>query len=331
MRGHAVLLADAGPEKRASWVAAGLFNIVTGRLAAKTWLAETLLGELLGFFEHPDFQHLKPHLQMAEIYRPFRSAYDANEWLGKSGEDRFRDIVALEPQPRLPDMINNPDGGLRILPCGRADTQVLLPAMLEVLKAKHGLEMVEERVDYHSINAAAGTVEIGGKRESFDELVFCDGLGSLENHLFSWLPLRPLKGQVLDLEIPDFDPGFVLSRKIFLIPTPEGTFLAGSTYEKHYEDPFPSPEGRAEIEEHLQNAIYLPYKVVGQRAGIRPTTPNRRPMLGNHPEYEHIHVFNGLGTKGWLQAPYFSEMMANSIEGDKNCLLKDVNIVRYLG
>lgn len=329
MRGHAVLLVDGGPENRASWVAAGLYNIITGRLAAKTWMAETLLGELNGFFELPEFAHLKPHLHPAEIYRPFRSAFDANEWLGKSGEDKFRGIVDLHPAPRLPEQIHNPDGGLRILPCGRADTRFLIPAIQEVLRESFALEKINAHLDYSTLDPENKRLNIEGKTESYDELIFCDGLGTLNNPYFSWLPLRPLKGQVLDVEIPDFDPGFIVSRKVFIIPVGDHLFLTGSTYEKNYSDALPTPEGREEIESHLQKAIRLPYKVVGQRAGIRPTTPNRRPMLGTHPDYKHLHIFNGLGTKGWLQAPYFSWLMANFVEGDKNCLLKDVNITRF--
>lgn len=330
LAGHSVKLVDAGPENRASNVAAGLFNIVTGRSAVKTWMAETLLAELMGFFDHPDFQALKVHLQLAEIYRPFRSSFDANEWLGKSGEPWFRDIVIPDPTPRLPEQINNPDGGLRILPCGRADTLALLPGILQVLESKYGLERINEKLDYTTIEPEENTLELAGKSTSYDELVFCDGLGLLKNPFFNWLPLRPLKGQVLNVEIPDFDPGFILSRKIFLIPTPEGSFLAGSTYERQFEHSDPTPEGRKELEYAIKNALYLPFKVIEQRAGIRPTTPDRRPMMGTHPEYKHLHVLNGLGTKGWLQAPYLSKIMMNSIEGDKNSLSKVVNITRYL-
>ena len=40
---------------------------------------------------------------------------------------------------------------------------------------------------------------------------------------------------------------------------------------------------------------------------------DRRPVLGEHPKYSKIYVFNGLGTKGYLLAPGLSKEMVNHV------------------
>jgi glycine/D-amino acid oxidase-like deaminating enzyme len=68
--------------------------------------------------------------------------------------------------------------------------------------------------------------------------------------------------------------------------------------------------------------------VVAQEWGIRPTTIDRRPIIGCHPLYKNLVIFNGLGTKGVSLAPYFSAQVAQWLEG-KGEILKEVNIKRF--
>jgi len=61
---------------------------------------------------------------------------------------------------------------------------------------------------------------------------------------------------------------------------------------------------------------------------MRPTTPDRKPILGVHPQHAQAVVFNGLGTKGVSLAPYFSGVLAEALENDAP-INKEVDIDRY--
>jgi glycine/D-amino acid oxidase-like deaminating enzyme len=50
--------------------------------------------------------------------------------------------------------------------------------------------------------------------------------------------------------------------------------------------------------------------VIDHRAGIRPAMQSRRPVAEIHQQIKQAAVFNGLGTKGYLLAPYFSKKLA---------------------
>jgi glycine/D-amino acid oxidase-like deaminating enzyme len=55
---------------------------------------------------------------------------------------------------------------------------------------------------------------------------------------------------------------------------------------------------------------------------------DRRPLIGTHPDQPLLHVFNGMGSKGVLMAPYLARHFAEVLDG-KEQLLKEVNISRY--
>jgi glycine/D-amino acid oxidase-like deaminating enzyme len=69
----------------------------------------------------------------------------------------------------------------------------------------------------------------------------------------------------------------------------------------------------------------VPYKIVEHKAAVRPTVKERRPFIGLHPQNNCIGIFNGLGTKGVLLAPFFSSHFADYLE-DKKELMKEVDV-----
>jgi glycine oxidase len=61
---------------------------------------------------------------------------------------------------------------------------------------------------------------------------------------------------------------------------------------------------------------------------MRPTTHDRRPILGAHPKHPSVIIFNGLGTKGVSLAPHFSKVLAEWLENSQP-INKEVDIHRY--
>ena len=72
----------------------------------------------------------------------------------------------------------------------------------------------------------------------------------------------------------------------------------------------------------------VPYEVIEHSAGIRPTTIDRRPIIGSHPNYKNIYVFNGLGSRGILLAPTLSCWLYNHIY-KRSLISKEVDIKRF--
>jgi glycine/D-amino acid oxidase-like deaminating enzyme len=84
----------------------------------------------------------------------------------------------------------------------------------------------------------------------------------------------------------------------------------------------------AELTEKLDELISFPYTIINQSWGMRPSTLDRRPILGPHPDHQSVVIFNGLGTKGVSLAPYFSHVLAEWLEKGTP-INKEVDIQRY--
>ena len=64
------------------------------------------------------------------------------------------------------------------------------------------------------------------------------------------------------------------------------------------------------------------------QAGVRPGSADRRPFIGTHPKNDNYHIFNGLGSKGYMLAPLLSlEFAQHLIEGTE--LHAEVQLSRY--
>ena len=86
-------------------------------------------------------------------------------------------------------------------------------------------------------------------------------------------------------------------------------------------------EGKQDLRERIESLITCDYEIVDHQAGIRPTVSDRRPIIGVHYKHEALGLFNGLGTKGVLIAPWLANHYCNFLEG-KSEIAPEYNLQR---
>ena len=69
--------------------------------------------------------------------------------------------------------------------------------------------------------------------------------------------------------------------------------------------------------------------IVNQSFGFRPTTPDRKPFIGEHPLIKNIYTLNGMGSKAVLMAPLLINELLESIFENKQ-LDNLVDIKRFI-
>jgi glycine oxidase len=188
-----------------------------------------------------------------------------------------------------------------------------------------GLFLTEQFIDDKLVvsenDVVYGTITAG-------KIIFCQGERTTENKWFSNAPIKPLKGETLRIKI-DWNEDVILNRGVYMVPENlTGEFKAGATYKFNDRTAGVTVEGRAELEEKLRSFLNIPFEVLRQDWGIRPTTNDRKPLLGCSKESERLVFFNGLGTKGVTLAPYFSEMLCRWLENSAP-VNKEVALTRY--
>lgn len=328
-RGHKVTIIDDQQPNSASRVAAGMFNIITGRFGALSWKGPELLDEIHSFFQLPGMRSLQKHIHFTEIYRPFKTIEGYNKWLGRAEDPIFQPIVDFHEAPLLPHILHNEYGGIMIKPCGWAHTVGLLAEFERVMTTQYGVRYVKTLLDYGQIDMDARKITTANGALSFDHLIFAEGYRMIHNPWLSDIRIIPNKGEILLLHAPTWKLPFALSKKVYLVHIGDDQYVCGSTYQNHFEDVFPSEKAKEEILSYLKKAIKLPFKIIGHWAGVRPTTPNRRPIVGTHPHLPFVHVLGGFGTKGMLLGPYSSRLLDQLIFDGIDEVPKEAQLQRF--
>ena len=149
------------------------------------------------------------------------------------------------------------------------------------------------------------------------KIIFCEGAKGAKNPFFEYLPFRLSKGEILIVDIPNGNFEKLLKHHIFLVPLGENRYWVGSFYDRDFKDDLPTEKGEKSLLENLKATLDTPFEVIEHRAALRPTTTDRRPFLGLHPELPTLAIFNGLGAKGASLGPFFAKQMANFLVHDK--------------
>lgn len=316
-----ILIIDVYTENTATQVAAGLFNPITGRNMLKTWKADELFPYLHTFYKEAERITGKKFFNPMPLYRPFISVEEQNEWMGKSlNAELAAYIDTVHTAPVQSSLVKNDFGGLTLKQCGYLDTVTFTQAVRNYIQ-QHG-EVIEDSFVENALAIQADYVEYKNYRAS--KIIFCQGIEALNSKLFSWLPIRPLKGETLTIQTQT-EVSVIYNRGVYVVP---GRWRVGATYQKNDTTPAVSEGARTELVDKLNELISFPYEITAQTWGMRPTTPDRKPIVGSHPQHARAIFFNGLGTKGVSLAPYFSNVLAAWLENNVP-INKEVDIERY--
>lgn len=308
-KGKKILVVDKGNLDSSSAVAAGLFNPIIGKKMVKTWEAEKLFPFLLGFYKSLQ-EELKEEIFFEKsVYKPFPSIEDQNFWVSNnaSGDSDFVEGTVLKE--KYVGLVDNEYGGFETKASGFVDVKKMLLAVKEYLKKNavyrddvvklEELTMHEDKVSWKGVEAK--------------KIIFCEGYHAIENPFFKWLPFNPVKGETITVKIKNFNVDSILNRKVFMIPLSEDTYKVGATFDWILDTDI-TEQAKEELSAKLKTLIKVPFEIIDQEAGIRPAVHDRRPLIGLHPEYLSVAIFNGLGTKGISLAPYFAEQFYNFLE-----------------
>jgi glycine oxidase len=325
-QGKKVLVIDEWDHSASSKVAAGLYNPIVFKRLTKSWMIDELLPAAENFYIELEQVLGEQFFYKKKIVKLFAEKNEKDFWLKKAKEAGLKMYLSETAEENFyPDAINSTNGAAIVKQAGNVDVKKMLILFRTHLKKQNAL--LEEKFSYNDIILNADGIEY--KDRHAKKIIFCEGFRATENPYFNWLPFKLTKGEIITIKLPvPLDEECCINKGVFILPLGANLYKVGATYNWDELNETPTERGKNELVEKLNRVLKTPYTIIKHEAGIRPTVQDRRPLIGLHPQYHTIGIFNGLGTKGVLIAPYFATHFTKVLEG-LELLMSDVDIVRF--
>jgi D-amino-acid dehydrogenase len=192
-------------------------------------------------------------------------------------------------------------------------------------------EALRQALVGRGVRFVAGAVTgVGGARgvervavEGYDD-VPCGALaiagGAWSAAMGEWLgvplPITPTKGQIVHLGTSQESGGWPIVQPLlthYLVPWPGGRVACGGTFEPGAA--FSASVTAAGLHELLRECLSVApgladAEYLHTRVGLRPTSPDDRPVVGPVPGWDNVWVSSGHGANGLLLGPYTSMLLA---------------------
>lgn len=326
-----ICIIDSPRYSNSSKVAAGLYNPIVFKRLTQSWMIDELLPCAENFYGDLEKYLNAELIYKRDILKVFVDEAESLFWKKKSSETALTNYLSENVSEKLATtLVNNPHGVAAVKNSG----YLAIKKMLDLFRVKMQEQnlFLEELFDYNLLKVEQDKVQY--KNINAKHIVFCEGFRATENPFFPQLGFKLTKGETLTIKI-NAGSGFAdeiknrcLNKGVFILPLDDDTYKVGATYEWNELNENATEKGLTELKNKLENILKVEYEIIKHEAGIRPTVIDRRPMLGLHPEHSQLAVFNGMGTKGVLLAPYFANQLFNHIE-QQTAINKEVDIKRF--
>jgi len=278
----------------ASKVAAGLYHPLVFKRPGFSWNADTFIP-----FSNKTYQaweirmqaHFYLHGDMLRIYA------------SESERQLWEQFLLQNPHSMLP--LNQSQYRKIIAPHGLGAVQSA--TRIDVAEfVNHSIAFFQNKNTYYQQNVAFNDMQMNGKAidfqgETFRYVIFAEGWPAIAIDKAEKM-MKPVKGEVLTIAIPDFEP-LMVHGGVYIVPFGQNTFKVGSNFDWNNLNNEPTPAGLLYLTSKVKAMLQVPFEVLNHEASVRPASIDRRPLLGFLPNLPNVFVCNGMGSKGALLAP----------------------------
>lgn len=312
---------------KATLKAAGIFNPVVFKRLTKSYMIDECLPVAKEFYQKIEKITNEVFFFEKPLFKTINNIGGQNQWEARIGDSNFADYLKPISSEKFEHLKNYQAWG-EVKQAGFVDTKTYLNAS-QLFFEKEGRFQQIEKLSNYLMGTDGWIVKNNGLEINTQKIVFCEGAYATENPLWNFLPFRATKGETLTIKTEAQIPDAIFKKDFFLLPIGNKQYKVGATYQWDNLDWEPSDEGKLTLIEKLEEILDCPYQIIEHTAGIRPNTNDRKPFLGEHPINKQMFVFNGLGSKGVVLAPYFAKKVCNQVLNnvDPN---KEFSILRFL-
>jgi len=306
-----VLVLDNNRENSASRVAAGLINPVTGQRLVKSTNVDSCLPAALDCYRNLEQYFAQQFFYPLPMLRLFQSSADQDRYRQRTNDVTYKKYLANEFLPGKSDEpIADHKGGFEQRETGYLDIAPLMKAIRQWLEQRQSY--LQTNFDYTELQLRDGGVR--WRELLVKKVVFCEGAGALDNPWFCWLPFQLCKGDVISLHSKSALPKKIINDGYWLLPVDGKTAKVGATYEWQWRTEQPSETSKLALWDAFQRMTDgVKASILKHQSGIRPTTRDKHPFIGDHPHHKQLAIFNGFGSKGALLIPQYARQFVTTL------------------
>ncbi|MGV6827762.1 MAG: NAD(P)/FAD-dependent oxidoreductase [Flavobacteriales bacterium] len=303
-------------------ISSGVINPMVLKRFTPVWKAKKHIETAFTFYKELE-QKLSTHFFSAmPMFRIFTSIQEQNNWIVASDKKELCNFLNSNILTTTIPHVNTPYGYGEVNFTARIDTELLLRKFMMSLQNQQ--QLFKETFDYLKLKKVNNGFEYKNIKAS--KIIFCEGASSRQNPFFKPHFLIPLKGEFITIKSPKLQLDAMLKTNIFMIPLGNHLYKIGATYNRTDFSYQNTNQAKEELLKKTETSLSCPFKLEKQVAGIRPTTKDRRPLLGEL-ENKNMYFFTGLGTRGMMTSPSLAIQLYDFIE-NKKPLDKEIDIKR---
>jgi len=304
-----------------SHIAGGIINPVAINRMKPVWQIEEFLPHAHKYYKDLDAIHGTQSFQHKIIQVFIHDAKQENNWFEAKDKSRLAPylssgITANKNKSITAQKIGEVKAGLVHL-------NIILNSAQSFYENKDS--WISKTFDYSKLLIEANKFHYNGN--DYKHIVFCEGFGVTQNPYFNDLGIYGNKGDYLIFKSKQLQINDIVKAKYFLIPLGNDIYKFGATYQREPLNHQPSEAAKSQMLEALDKMIDVPYELVDQLCGIRPTTRDRRPILGSHHRYNRMYILNGFGSRGAMISPLLGKLLVDHIF-EQNPIPDEVSINR---
>ena len=322
-RGKKILVFDDNSQA-SSTVAGGIYNPVILKRFTLAWNANEHIDKALPFYKELEKRLNVSLIKSLPIYRRFHSIEEQNNWFSAMDKPFLSEFLDEKLVPSINPNIPSSYSFGHVKGTGVVNTEVLLEKYKLYLKEIDSYQ--KETFDYSQFTVNEGICRY--KDWQAKKIIFCDGFGLKRNPYFNYLPLNGNKGEYLIIKSKELKLEVAIKSSVFIIPLGDDLYKVGATYNNWDKTKEPTQDGKEYLLEKLKGFLLCDFEVVGQVAGIRPASKDRKPLVGKHPRYNNMYCCNGFGSRGVLIGPTVASELIQFIE-ESVPLSEEIDIRRY--
>jgi hypothetical protein len=296
-------------KKSSSSLATGIYNPVVLKRFTPVSHAQELMNFSIPFYANVAngiFQH------PMSIYRVFAKAAEQNNWMEALDKPALSPYMSSKLHNHNNHNIVAPHGFGEVLHTGRLDINGLLRYASK--KLANSSSFFQEKFDYDALKISSDGVAY--KQWTAKHIVFAEGVGVKHNPWFATLPIVSNKGEWLEISCQGLQLSQMIKGSVFIVPLGNDRYRVGATYARTFESSTPTVANRTWLIDQFQKYTKLPFEVLFHGTGIRPTVPDRCPIVGTHPIFRSLSCINGLGSRGVLWAPFLADQLVKHLYSD---------------